>query len=89
MAEGRTPEGGAEGKGGAPAGRLGKVERLGTERIWKLLLELSAQTTFSLLVYAVYSITDTYFLYRRRQLAGGSRGVNRLAGVGSRRAAWR
>ena len=53
---------------------IGKVERLGTERIGKLLLEMSAQTTFSLLVYAVYSITDTYFL---------SVGVNSLAAAGA------
>lgn len=39
-----------------------KVERLGTEKIRKLLWEMSSQTTFSLLVYAIYSITDTYFL---------------------------
>ncbi len=53
---------------------IGKVERLGTERIGKLLLEMSAQTTFSLLVYAIYSITDTYFL---------SVGVNSLAAAGA------
>lgn len=47
-----------------------KVERLGSEKIGKLLLEMSSQTTFSLLVYAVYSITDTYFL---------SAGINSLA----------
>jgi hypothetical protein len=39
-----------------------RVERLGTAPIGKLLLEMSSQTTFSLLVYAVYSVTDTYFL---------------------------
>jgi putative MATE family efflux protein len=50
------------------------VERLGTERIGKLLLELSSQTTFSLLVYAIYSITDTYFL---------SVGINALAAAGA------
>lgn len=50
------------------------VERLGTEKIWKLLLEMSSQTTFSLLVYAIYSITDTYFL---------SVGINSLAAAGA------
>jgi len=40
-----------------------KVIRLGTEKIGKLLWEMSSQTTFSLLVYAIYSITDTYFLF--------------------------
>jgi Na+-driven multidrug efflux pump len=51
-----------------------KTERLGTERIGKLLWEMSSQTTFSLLVYAIYSITDTYFL---------SVGVNALAAAGA------
>jgi putative MATE family efflux protein len=51
-----------------------RVERLGTEKIWKLLLEMSSQTTFSLLVYAIYSITDTYFL---------SVGINSLAAAGA------
>jgi putative MATE family efflux protein len=55
-------------------GRISKVERLGTEKIGKLLLEMSSQTTFSLLVYAIYSITDTYFL---------SRGINSLAAAGA------
>jgi putative MATE family efflux protein len=50
------------------------AERLGTEKIWKLLLEMSSQTTFSLLVYAIYSITDTYFL---------SVGINSLAAAGA------
>lgn len=50
------------------------VERLGSEKIWKLLLEMSSQTTFSLLVYASYSITDTYFL---------SIGINSLAAAGA------
>src|ERR1043165_3629458 len=49
-------------------------ERLGTEQIGKLLLELSSQTTLSLLVYAIYSITDTYFL---------SVGINALAAAGA------
>lgn len=53
---------------------IAKVERLGTEKIWKLLLEMSSQTTFSLLVYAIYSITDTYFL---------SVGINSLAAAGA------
>lgn len=51
-----------------------RVERLGTERIGTLLLEMSSQTTFSLLVYAIYSITDTYFL---------SVGINALAAAGA------
>src|SRR5689334_5736634 len=52
-----------------------RVERLGTEPIGKLLLlELSSQTTLSLLVYAIYSVTDTYFL---------SVGVNSLAAAGA------
>lgn len=50
------------------------VERLCTEKIGKLLWEMSSQTTFSLLVYAIYSITDTYFL---------SIGINSLAAAGS------
>ncbi len=50
------------------------VERLGTEKIGKLLWEMSSQTTFSLLVYAIYSITDTWFL---------SVGVNSLAAAGA------
>lgn len=51
-----------------------KVESLGTEKIWKLLLDMSSQTTFSLMVYAIYSITDTYFL---------SVGINSLAAAGA------
>src|SRR5438132_5510650 len=51
-----------------------RVERLGTEKIGKLLLEMSSQTTLSLLVYAIYSITDTYFL---------SVGINSLAAAGA------
>src|SRR5919202_554329 len=51
-----------------------RVERLGTEKIGKLLLEMSSQTPFSLLVYAIYSITDTYFL---------SVGINSLAAAGA------
>src|SRR5512137_3046031 len=51
-----------------------KAESLGTEKIGKLLLEMSSQTTFSLLVYAIYSITDTYFL---------SVGINSLAAAGA------
>lgn len=50
------------------------AERLGTEKIGKLLLAMSAQTTFALLVYAVYSITDIYFL---------AVGVNALAAAGA------
>ena len=51
-----------------------KVKRLGTEKIGKLLLEMSSQTTLALLVYAIYSITDTYFL---------SVGINSLAAAGA------
>ncbi len=51
-----------------------RVERLSTEGIGKLLFEMSSQTTFSLLVYAIYSITDTYFL---------SIGINSLAAAGA------
>ncbi len=51
-----------------------KVQRLSTENIGKLLLEFSSQTTFALLVYAIYSLTDTYFL---------SVGINSLAAAGS------
>ncbi len=51
-----------------------KVERLGTEKIGSLLWEMSSQTTLSLLVYAIYSVTDTYFL---------SVGINSLAAAGS------
>jgi len=50
------------------------VERLGTEKVGKLLWEMSSQTTLSLLVYAIYSITDTYFL---------SVGINSLAAAGA------
>ncbi|MCA9956772.1 MAG: hypothetical protein KC434_18710, partial [Anaerolineales bacterium] len=51
-----------------------KIERLSSEKIGKLLWEMSSQTTFSLLVYAIYSITDTYFL---------SVGINSLAAAGA------
>ena len=51
-----------------------QVERLGTQKIGKLLWEMSSQTTFSLLVYAIYSLTDTYFL---------SVGINSLAAAGA------
>lgn len=53
---------------------VSKVERLGSEKIGKLLLEMSSQTTFSLLVYAIYSLTDTYFI---------SVGINSLAAAGA------
>jgi putative MATE family efflux protein len=55
-------------------GKSSSVERLGTEKIGALLWEMSSQTTFSLLVYAIYSITDTYFL---------SVGINSLAAAGA------
>jgi putative MATE family efflux protein len=54
--------------------RQTSVERLGTEKVGKLLLEMSSQTTLALLVYAIYSITDTYFL---------SVGINSLAAAGA------
>src|SRR4029078_6100849 len=54
--------------------RTFRGERLGTEKIGKLLLEMSSQTTLSLLVYAIYSITDTYFL---------SVGINPRAAAGA------
>jgi len=50
------------------------VERLGTGKIGSLLWEMSSQTTLSLLVYAIYSVTDTYFL---------SVGINSLAAAGA------
>lgn len=58
----------------ASAAAAGSVERLGTEKIGPLLWEMSSQTTFSLLVYAIYSITDTWFL---------SVGVGALAAAGA------
>src|SRR5512137_2868494 len=51
-----------------------RVERLGTEKIGSLLWEMSSQTTLSLLVYAIYSVTDTFFL---------SVGINSLAAAGA------
>ena len=54
--------------------KASKTERLSTEKIGKLLWEMSSQTTFSLLVYTIYSLTDTYFL---------SVGINSLAAAGS------
>lgn len=51
-----------------------KVERLGTGSIGSLLWEMSSQTTLALLVYAIYSVTDTYFL---------SVGINSLAAAGA------
>jgi len=51
-----------------------RVERLGSEPVGRLLLEMSSQTTFSLLVYTIYIITDTYFL---------SVGINALAAAGA------
>lgn len=54
--------------------RASGVERLGTERIGPLLFEMSSQTTVSLLVYTIYSLTDTYFL---------SVGINSLAAAGA------
>ena len=53
---------------------VSKVERLGTEKIGSLLMEMTSQTTLALLVYAIYSVTDTYFL---------SVGINSLAAAGA------
>lgn len=50
------------------------VERLGSAKIGRLLWEMSSQTTLALLVFAVYSVTDTYFL---------SVGINSLAAAGA------
>lgn len=50
------------------------VERLGTQSIPRLLLEMSSQTTFALMVYAIYTVTDVYFL---------SVGVGPLAAAGA------
>lgn len=50
------------------------VERLGTASIGRLLLEMSSQTTFALMVYAIYTVTDVYFL---------SKGVGPLAAAGA------
>jgi putative MATE family efflux protein len=63
----------AAGKLSAVAGSS-NVERLGTDGIGQLLWEMSSQTTLALLVYAIYSITDTYFL---------SVGINSLAAAGA------
>ncbi|GAP07846.1 Na+-driven multidrug efflux pump, partial [Anaerolinea thermolimosa] len=54
--------------------RISTVERLGTEKIGSLLWEMSSQTTLALLVYAIYSVTDTYFL---------SVGINSRAAAGA------
>lgn len=51
-----------------------KVERLGTQKVGHLLWEMSSQTTLALLAYAIYSVTDTYFL---------SVGINSLAAAGA------
>jgi putative MATE family efflux protein len=51
-----------------------KVQRLGTDKVGKLLVEMSSQTTLALMVYAIYSITDTFFL---------SVGINSLAAAGA------
>ncbi len=47
--------------------------KLGTEPIGKLLLSMSSQTILALMVYAIYSITDIFFV---------SRGVGPLAAAG-------
>ncbi len=49
------------------------TNKLGTEPIGKLLLRMSSQTTLALMVYAIYSITDIFFV---------SRGVGSLAAAG-------
>ncbi|WP_437626164.1 hypothetical protein [Sorangium sp. So ce1151] len=53
---------------------MSRVERLGTEKVGKLLLEMSSHTTLSLLVHATYSVTGIYFL---------SVGINSLAAAGA------
>ncbi len=50
-----------------------RTNRLGTEPIGKLLLSTSSGTILALMVYAVYSITDIFFV---------SRGVGPLAAAG-------
>ncbi len=49
------------------------VKRLGIEPIGKLLISMSSQTTLALFVYALYSLTDIFFV---------SRGVGALAAAG-------
>lgn len=49
------------------------TKKLGTEPIGKLLISMSSQTILALMVYAVYSITDIFFV---------SRGVGPLAAAG-------
>lgn len=51
-----------------------RVERLGSDKIGSLLWEMSSQTTLALLAYAIYSVTDTYFL---------SVGISSLAAAGA------
>ena len=58
-----------------------RVERLGTENIGKLLLEMSSQTTLSLLVYAIYSVTDTSFLSVDINSALRRRGLDHLSSI--------
>lgn len=52
---------------------MSEPNRLAQAPVGKLLLSISAQTTFSLLLFSVYSITDTYFV---------ARGVGSLASAG-------
>lgn len=49
------------------------TEKLGTQPIGRLLFSMSSQTVLALMVYAVYSITDIFFV---------SRGVGPLAAAG-------
>jgi putative MATE family efflux protein len=53
--------------------KTSNTTRLGTEPIGKLLFEMSSQTILALMVYAIYSITDIFFV---------SRGVGPLAAAG-------
>lgn len=55
-------------------GSSAKVDRLGSEKLTKLIWEMSSQTTLALLVYAIFSVTDTYFL---------SVGINSMAAAGA------
>ncbi len=42
----------------------GRLDRLGTEPVPSLLLSMCTQTTLSLVLYSIYSLTDTFFIAR-------------------------
>lgn len=44
--------------------RKNSPERLGSEPVHKLLLSMGVQTTMSLMLFSVYSLTDTFFIAR-------------------------